>query len=162
MSDKKYFPANHKPDSLTIPVCLPAFKSYLAIHRSFYHECKGRHTTDCQNGILHISLMLFYIITISLLFHCMTGYYSGDNILITCIIGANRGFHRLISDLMQSMYEMSVMNTVDVCGLAVIIAIVMIYNKIYGGNSRWVICKVDKMKLSLGKKVEIPANAIHN
>lgn len=92
----------------------------------------------------------------------MTGYYSGDNIFITCIIGANRGFHRLISDLMQSMYEMSVMNTESVCGLAVIMGITMIYNKIFGECSRWLICKVDKMKLSHGKKVEISANAIHN
>lgn len=60
----------------------------------------------------------------------MTGYYSGDNILITCVIGANRSFHRLISDLMQSMYEMSVMNTVGICGLAMLIAITMIYNNI--------------------------------
>ena len=61
----------------------------------------------------------------------MTGYYSGDNILITCVIGANRGFHRFISDLMQSMYEMSVMNTAGVCGLAILIAITMIYNNIF-------------------------------
>lgn len=66
----------------------------------------------------------------------MTGYYSGDNILITCIIGTNLGFHRLISDLMQSMYEMSVMNTESVCGLAVIMAITMIHNKIFGDHSR--------------------------
>lgn len=43
-----------------------------------------------------------------------------------------------------------------------ITVITMIYNKIYGGESRWLICKVDKMKLSHGKKVETPANAIHN
>lgn len=50
--------------------------------------------------------------------------------MITCVIGANCGFHRLISDLMQSMYDMSVMNTAGVCGLAILIAISMIYNKI--------------------------------
>lgn len=47
-----------------------------------------------------------------------------------CIIGANRSFHRLISDLMQAMYEMSVMNTESICALAELIAIHMIYKHI--------------------------------
>ncbi len=34
------------------------------------------------------------------------------------------------------MYEMSVMNTVSALGLIMIIAITMIYNKIYGGKPR--------------------------